>query len=441
MHIIDIIEKKRDGKELTQEEIDFFVKGFTEESIPDYQASALLMAMYIKGLSKDETANLTISMLNSGEKMDLSGIKGVVADKHSTGGVADTTTLVAAPIAAACGVRVAKLSGRALGHTGGTLDKLEAIPNFNVNLSLDEFKKQVNDIGLAIAGQTLKLCPADKKIYALRDVTATVSNVSLIASSIMSKKIASGAPAIVLDVKTGNGAFMKKYEDSLALALEMVDIGTKAGRNVTAFITDMNQPLGRAVGNAFEVKEAIDILEGREKGDLFEVSIALASQMIFLTGNAKNYSEAVLKAKKSIGDKSAINKLKQMISYQGGDTSFIEDLNSFVETKFARDIIAKRDGYIGFIDVPKIGQASISLGSGRRKLNDSIDYKAGIYIEKRLNDKVFKGDVLMRLYSNNEAKFDEACFILKDTVNIQDGPIKKPKLIYKVIDKNGQRDF
>lgn len=441
MHIIDIIEKKRDGKTLSHDEIDFFVGGFVDGSIPDYQASALLMAMFIRGLSIDETTKLTLSMLNSGETMDLSGIKGVAADKHSTGGVADTTTLVAAPIAAACGVSVAKLSGRALGHTGGTLDKLEAIPKFNVNLSSDEFKKQVNDIGIAVAGQTLKLCPADKKIYALRDVTGTVSNISLIASSIMSKKIASGASVIVLDVKTGNGAFMKELCDSVSLASVMVEIGNMAGRNVTAIITDMNQPLGRAIGNALEVKEAIDILEGRETGDLLEVSITLAAQMILLTGNAKELSEAVLKAKKSIEDKSAINKLKQMITYQGGDISFIEDLNSFVKTDFTADIIADKDGYISYMDVPVFGLAAINLGAGRRQLNDKIDYKSGIYLEKRLGDKVFPGDVLMRLYTSDASRLSEAELMLKSAVRIENTQAKKPKLIYKIIDKDGQKDF
>ena len=441
MHIIDIIEKKRDGKKLSREEIDFFVNGFVNESIPDYQASALLMAMFIRDLDIDETTDLTLSILNSGESMDLSGIKGVVADKHSTGGVADTTTLVAMPIAAACGVRVAKLSGRALGHTGGTLDKLESIPDFNVNLGSDKFEKQVNDIGIAVAGQTLKLCPADKKIYALRDVTATVNNISLIASSIMSKKIASGAQVIVLDVKTGNGAFMKELSDSLSLASVMVEIGNMAGRNVTAFITDMNQPLGRAVGNALEVKEAIDILEGRETGDLFEVSITLAAQMILLTGNAKDFSEAVLAAKTSIEDKSAINKLKQMTTYQSGDISFMDDLDTFVKTNFTEDIIADKDGYISCIDVSALGMSAISLGAGRRKLDDKIDYKAGIYIEKRLGDEVFRGDVLMRLYTNDESRLNEAALILKDAIKIHHDPIKKPKLIYKIIDKDGQRDF
>lgn len=441
MHIIDIIEKKRDGKKLSREEIDFFVNGFVNESIPNYQASALLMAMFIRDLDIDETTDLTLSILNSGESMDLSGIKGVVADKHSTGGVADTTTLVAMPIAAACGVRIAKLSGRALGHTGGTLDKLESIPDFNVNLGSDKFEKQVNDIGIAVAGQTLKLCPADKKIYALRDVTATVNNISLIASSIMSKKIASGAQVIVLDVKTGNGAFMKELSDSLSLASVMVEIGNMAGRNVTAFITDMNQPLGRAVGNALEVKEAIDILEGRETGDLFEVSITLAAQMILLTGNAKDFSEAVLAAKTSIEDKSAINKLKQMTTYQSGDISFMDDLDTFVKTNFTKDIIADKDGYISYIDVPTLGMSAISLGAGRRKLDDKIDYKAGIYIEKRLGDKVFRGDVLMRLYTNDESRLNEAALMLKDAIKIHHDPIKKSKLIYRIIDKDGQRDF
>ena len=434
MRMIDIIAKKRDGQILSDGEIKWFVKGYSTGEIPDYQASALLMAIFLKGLSEQETATLTLAMAESGDQADLSGISGVVADKHSTGGVADTTTLIVAPVAAACGVNVAKMSGRGLGHTGGTLDKLLSLPGMRVDLNADSFKKQVNEIGLAVIGQTMSMCPADKKLYALRDATATVDDISLIASSIMSKKIASGAPVIVLDVKTGKGAFMQKYEDSLQLAKEMVNIGTLAGRNVTALITDMDQPLGCAVGNALEVR-------GQSGGDLLKVSLALAAEMIFLTGRANSVYEARKKAKNAVDSGQAYRKLQEMISAQGGDTSVLDDLESFTQSKINYEVAAEEDGFIAQLDARRIGKASIFLGAGREKKEDVIDYQAGIWINRRVGDLVKKGETLFTIYAQEINRLEAAKERLKEAYTIGQLPPKKPKLIRCVVNRDGVREF
>ena len=390
MRMYDIIHKKRNGGELSEQEINFFVNGYTDGSIPDYQASALCMAIYFRGMSADETAALTLAMADSGDRIDLSGIDGFTVDKHSTGGVGDKTSLIVAPIVAANGGKVAKMSGRGLGHTGGTVDKLESIPGFRTSLTPDEFIKQVNDIGLCIVGQTGELAPADKKLYALRDVTATVESIPLIASSIMSKKLAAGSQGIVLDVKTGSGAFMKTVEDSERLAEEMVSIGKAAGRKVTALITDMDIPLGASVGNSLEVIEAIKTLKGEGEKNLTEVCLRLAAQMLcMVTGRDDMVCRKM--AKKSIKDGSALNKLREMITAQGGNADVIDNSGAFKQPKFYVDIISERDGYISRTDSERVGIASVILGAGREKKGDPIDPSAGIILKKKTGDSVSKG--------------------------------------------------
>ena len=389
MRMVDIIEKKRDGGKLTKEEIEFFVNGYVRGDIPDYQASALLMAIYFRHMDYDETLNLTLAMENSGDKLDLSGINGIKVDKHSTGGVGDKTSLVLAPMVAALGGKVAKMSGRGLGHTGGTIDKLESIPGFNTSLSEEAFVKQVNDIGIAITGQTGNLAPADKKIYALRDVTATVENISLIASSIMSKKLASGADAIVLDVKTGSGAFMKNEADAVSLAKEMVRIGKGAGRNVTALITDMDQPLGYAVGNALEVIEAINTLKGEGPEDLTKL---LAARDDLDKETVRKELERV------ISDGSALDKMAEFVKAQGGDPDAVYNTDKLKVSDTITEVCADSDGYIQSIQSELIGKSSMILGGGRAAKDDVIDLSVGVVLSKKIGDEVSKGDVIARIY-------------------------------------------
>lgn len=432
MRIYDIIHKKRNGGELSGDEIRFFVEGYTNGSVPDYQAAAFCMAVYFQGMTEKETSELTLAMAESGDQIDLSGIDGFTVDKHSTGGVGDKTSLIVAPIVASCGGKVAKMSGRGLGHTGGTVDKLEAIPNFRTELTPDEFIKQVNNIGLCIVGQTGELAPADKKLYALRDVTATVESIPLIASSIMSKKLAAGSKGIVLDVKTGSGAFMKTFEESENLAKEMVSIGKSVGRSVTAVITNMDIPLGNSVGNSLEVIEAIKTLKGEGESDLTDVCLTLAAQMLcMVTGEDEKACYAM--AKDAIDDGSALNKLCEMISAQGGNTGVVDDFSLFKQPKHTVEIFSERQGYIEHTDAEKIGLASVILGAGREKKGDPIDSSAGIVLKKKTGDRVEKGDTLAIFYTDDESKIKEAkreffeAFIFGN---------KKPpaqKLIYRII--------
>ena len=429
MRMIDIIEHKRDKGVLTKEEIDFFIKGYVNKEIPDYQVSSLLMAIYLNGFNIDETINLTFSMLNSGDVVDLKDVKGIKADKHSTGGVGDKTTLVLAPILAALNVKLAKMSGRGLGHTGGTLDKLESIPGFNIYLNSEEFIKQVNEINLAVVGQTSNLVPADKLLYALRDVTGTVSSIPLIASSIMSKKLASGADIICLDVKVGSGAFMKNIDDAKVLAKTMVKIGNMLGRKTIAVLTNMDEPLGLAVGNNLEVIEAINTLNGNGPKDLLDLCIEISSLILEQAQNI-NYDEAKAMVLEVIDNKKALNKLVDMVRYQGGDTSYILDTNKFDKAKHVISIKANKKGYISEITAIKIGVASMLVGAGRSKKEDSINPNVGIVLNKKVGDYVTNDDILAYLYTdelNDEAlKMASEAFVIGDNK-------KESKLILDVI--------
>lgn len=432
MRMYDIIHKKRNGGELSGDEIRFFVEGYTNGSIPDYQAAAFCMAVYFQGMTEKETSELTLAMAESGDQIDLSGIDGFTVDKHSTGGVGDKTSLIVAPIVATCGGKVAKMSGRGLGHTGGTVDKLEAIPNFRTELTPDEFIKQVNNIGLCIVGQTGELAPADKKLYALRDVTATVESIPLIASSIMSKKLAAGSKGIVLDVKTGSGAFMKTFEESENLAKEMVSIGKSAGRSVTAVITNMDIPLGNSVGNSLEVIEAIKTLKGEGERDLTDVCLTLAAQMLcMVTGEDEKACYAM--AKDAIDDGSALNKLCEMISAQGGNAGVVDDFSLFKQPKHTVEISSEREGYIEHTDAEKIGLASVILGAGREKKGDPIDSSAGIVLKKKTGDRVEKGDTLAILYTDDESKIEEAKREFFEAFTFDNKKPPAQKLIYRII--------
>ncbi|MEZ0118586.1 UNVERIFIED_ORG: pyrimidine-nucleoside phosphorylase [Heyndrickxia coagulans] len=429
--MIDIIEKKRNGGELATEEINFFVKGYTEGTIPDYQASALAMAIYFQDMSDREIADLTMAMVHSGETLDLSAIHGIKVDKHSTGGVGDTTTLVLAPLVAALGVPVAKMSGRGLGHTGGTIDKLESIQGFHVEITTDQFIDLVNREKVAVIGQTADLAPADKKLYALRDVTATVDSIPLIASSIMSKKIAAGADAIVLDVTTGAGAFMKNEEDAIRLAETMVRIGNHVGRKTMAVISDMSQPLGYAIGNALEVKEAIDTLKGEGPDDLTELVLALGSQMVVLAGKATTLEEARKMLKEAIANGAGLEKFKKFVANQGGDPSVIDHPEKLPQAKYAIDLPAKTSGYVSKMVADQIGVAAMMLGAGRATKEDKIDFAVGIVLRKKVGDRVEAGEPLATIYANREA-VEEVKEKIYDNITISDHG-EEPKLIHKII--------
>lgn len=418
----DIIDRKKNGEELTKSEIEYFVGGFTRGEIPDYQASALLMAIWFCGMNDRELADLTLSMAYSGNMINLDAVDGFTVDKHSTGGVGDKTTLIVAPAVAACGGKVAKMSGRGLGFTGGTIDKLESIPGFNTSVGEKEFIDNVNKIGLCIAGQTGEIAPADKKIYALRDVTATVDSIPLIASSIMSKKLAAGSKGIVLDVKCGSGAFMKTYEDAKLLAEKMTAIGQRAGRKTVALITNMDIPLGRAVGNALEVKEAVKILKNEQKDELYEVSVALAAHMLSLV-NSKDIYECEKMIRLAIENGSALEKLKEAVGAQGGDISYIDDTSKFIDASVCIEYKAEKSGYINKIDAQKIGRASVLLGAGREKKDDVIDFGAGIYLCKKTGDEVREGDTVARLYTNKNEYADSALAVIKEAFDYSQ---KKP---------------
>jgi len=432
LRIYDIIANKRDKKELTQEEIEFFVKGVTDGSIEDYQITALLMAIYLNGMTKKETSILTMAMAHSGDVADLSKIDGIKVDKHSTGGVGDKTTLVVGPLVASFGVPVAKMSGRGLGHTGGTIDKLESIPGFNIEMPIDKFINNVNNMNIAVVGQTGDLAPADKKLYSLRDVTATVSSIPLIASSIMSKKIAGGADAIVLDVKYGNGAFMKTVDEATKLAQAMVDIGREVGRNTVAVISNMNEPLGFAIGNALEVKEAVETLNGNGPVDFETVCVELASQMLYLAGKGEIES---LKEElhKRLRNGVAFSKFKEFIKAQGGDEMAIVNTDILPSASKKIEFLAERDGYIVEIDAEKLGIAAMMLGGGRAKKTDAIDYGVGIVLNKKVSSLVRKDEVLATLFVNNEGKLKDAIELLRMAFCFSDIEPEKVPLIAKIV--------
>lgn len=432
MRIYDIIAKKRDRFELTDDEIAFFVKGCTDKSIADYQTTALLMAIYLNGMTDREMITLTNEMAHSGELLDLSAIDGITADKHSTGGVGDKTTLIVAPIVASCGVRIAKLSGRGLGHTGGTVDKLESIDGFRVSLTPEEFIRQVNDIGICVTGQTGNLAPADKIIYGLRDATATVGSIPLIASSIMSKKLAAGAECIVLDVKVGSGAFMKTLDEAKELSQKMIDIGKANGRKMAAVLSDMDTPLGKNIGNTLEVMEAVDVLKNGLQSDLTEVCVVLASNILALA-KAVSIEEAKKQVRQVLSDGSAYEMFKKLVSAQGGDTSLIENTDKFKKAAFYREVPSPADGYISSMNAETIGLASVALGAGRKTKEDTIDYTAGIVLEKKTGEAVKKGDVLARLYTNKDNCLDESERMFLSALDFSEEKSDTKPLIYDVM--------
>ncbi|RCW61141.1 pyrimidine-nucleoside phosphorylase [Halanaerobium sp. ST460_2HS_T2] len=433
MRAYDIIYKKREGQKLNKEELEFLINGYVAENIPDYQMSAWAMAVYFQGMDAEETANLTMLMAKSGDMIDLSPIKGTKVDKHSTGGVGDTTTLVLAPLVASAGIPVAKMSGRGLGHTGGTIDKLESIPKFNTSLSRDKFFDNVNQHGVAVVGQTGNLTPADKKLYALRDVTATVESIPLIASSIMSKKLAGGADAIVLDVKTGNGAFMKDLKSAKKLAEAMVEIGKELGRDTAAYITDMNQPLGNAVGNALEVKEAIKTLQGKGPEDLTELCIELGSGMLQLAGKVKDTEEGKNILREKLNNGQALAKFAEMITAQGGNSEVVEDLSLLPTADATFEVKAERSGYVSEIKALDVGVAAMILGAGRENKESKIDLAVGLELNKKIGDQVSKGDTLAILHYNNKKNLEEAKQKLLKAFTITEAEKEKNKLIYEII--------
>jgi pyrimidine-nucleoside phosphorylase len=430
--MVDLIEKKRDGLELTTDEIKYIINGYTEGSIPDYQISAFTMAIFFKGMTEKERADLTLAMVESGDQINLSDIEGIKVDKHSTGGVGDTTTLVLGPLVAALDVPVAKMSGRGLGHTGGTIDKLEAVKGFHVEIENDEFIDLVNKNKIAVIGQSGNLTPADKKLYALRDVTATVDSIPLIASSIMSKKIAAGADAIVLDVKTGAGAFMKTIDDSRELAKAMVGIGNNVGRRTMAVISDMSQPLGFAIGNALEVKEAIDTLKGEGPEDLTELCLTLGSHMVYLAEKADSLAEARTMLENVIKDGSALEKLKVFLSSQGGDASIVDDPSKMPQAQYTFELEAKEDGYVSEIVADEVGTAAMILGAGRATKESIIDLAVGLVLRKKIGDQVAKGESLVTIYSN----FEDVSSVkekLYENIKLSSTKVDAPILIHEEI--------
>jgi len=432
MRMVDLIEKKRDGKELSKAEIDFIISGYTEGRIPDYQMSALAMAIFFQDMTREERTHLTMAMVESGDQIDLSAIEGIKVDKHSTGGVGDTTTLVLAPLVAALGIPVAKMSGRGLGHTGGTIDKLEAVPGFHVEIDNQKFNELVNTNKVAVVGQSGNLTPADKKLYALRDVTATVNSIPLIASSIMSKKIASGADAIVLDVKTGSGAFMKDLEHARELAQAMVDIGNNVGRKTMAVISDMSQPLGFAVGNALEVQEAIDTLRGKGPKDLEELCLTLGSHMVYLGGKADSPETARTQLEEAIRNGNALEKFKTFLSAQGGDPSVVDDPSKLPQAKYTFEVKAGEEGHVASIQADRIGTAAMLLGAGRATKESVIDLAVGVVLRKKIGDSVKKGEPLVTIYSNRE-DVAEVKEMIEDAYRIVPEAVEGPPLIYDEI--------
>ncbi|WP_339210028.1 pyrimidine-nucleoside phosphorylase [Aeribacillus sp. FSL K6-8210] len=432
MRMVDLIEKKRDGKALTKKEIRYIIEGYTAGEIPDYQMSAFAMAVFFRGMTEEEMAELTMAMVDSGEKIDLSEIKGIKVDKHSTGGVGDKTTLVLAPLVASAGVPVAKMSGRGLGHTGGTIDKLESIPGFHVEIDNRQFVRLVNQNKIAVVGQTGNLTPADKKLYALRDVTATVNSIPLIASSIMSKKIAAGADAIVLDVKTGSGAFMKNIEESKKLAKAMVKIGENVGKKTIAVISDMSQPLGFAIGNALEVQEAIDTLKGEGPEDLTELCLTLGSYMVYMAEKADSLEKARKLLEQSIASGKALETFKTFVSAQGGDASIVDDPSKLPHSSYTFELKAKEEGYVNEIAADAVGTAAMWLGAGRATKDAAIDLGVGLILHKKIGDYVKKGETFVTIYSNQQ-DIEKVKQTLYYSIKISKNKTKKPVLIYETI--------
>ncbi|ORX24575.1 pyrimidine-nucleoside phosphorylase [Thermoanaerobacterium sp. PSU-2] len=430
MRMYDLIMKKRDGGTFTKDEIDFIISSYTKDYIPDYQMSALLMAIYFNGMTNEETANMTMAMAHSGDVLDLSEIKGIKVDKHSTGGVADTTTLVLAPLVAACGAPVAKMSGRGLGHTGGTIDKLESIPGMRVELSEQEFIDNVNKYGIAVVGQSSNLTPADKKLYALRDVTATVDSIPLIASSIMSKKIASGADGIVLDVKVGRGAFMKDIESAKKLANLMVEIGNSVGRKTIAHVTNMDEPLGLAIGNSLEVVEAIDVLKGNGSKDLIDVCMVLGADMLTIAGVAKDTDEAKKMMEEALTSGKALEKFREFIKAQGGDERIVDDLSLLPQAKYVESWIADEDLYIKDLYALDLGLIAMRLGAGRSTKEDTIDLSVGIMLGGKIGDFIKKGQPIATVYANDKNKLDWAMNEIKKYILVSGQYVERPQLIY-----------
>lgn len=433
MRMYDLIAKKRNGEELTREEIQFFISNYTNGNIPDYQVSALLMAIFFQKMNSRETADLTMAMVSSGDILDLSNIEGIKVDKHSTGGVGDTTTLVLGPMVAALGIPVAKMSGRGLGHTGGTIDKLESFTGFSVEMTNEEFMKNVNNIKLAVGGQTGDLAPADKKLYALRDVTATVDNISLIASSIMSKKIAAGADCIVLDVKVGDGAFMKTSEAAFELANEMVTIGKNVGRETIAVISDMDQPLGFAVGNALEVKEAIDTLKGVGPKDLMELCLTIGSQMVVLAKKANTTDEARKMLMDTINSGSALGKLKEFVTAQGGDASCIDNTDKLPQAQYILEVKSNCKGAVKKINAENIGLVAMELGAGRATKESIIDLAVGIVLSKKRGDKVEEGETIAYVHGNDETKTRDAAKKILENYIIEENFVDTTPLVYGIV--------
>ncbi len=433
MRMYDIIEKKRDGNPLTEKEVNFFIQDYTKSLIPDYQVSALLMAIYLNGMNEEETFNMTKSMIDSGDIFYMSGINGRVIDKHSTGGVGDTVTLILGPMIAACGIPFAKMSGKGLGHTGGTIDKLQAIKGINLELNYEEFINNINNINISIVSQTGNIAPADKKIYGLRDVTATVDSIPLIASSIMSKKLAIKSDGIVFDVKLGSGAFMKNLDDAIQLSNELVRIGKAYGRDTTALITNMDEPLGYAVGNNLEVIEAIETLKGNGPEDLYELCMALGIEILLLSGKFKEREQARIQLEEVIENKKAYNKLIEMVELQGGDSLYIKDTQLLDKGKYSMEIKSKEEGYISSIDAEDIGKASLILGAGREDMSSKIDLAAGILLNKKVNDKISINEKIFTLYTNDKPSLLKAKEKVEQSFIISKKANNNKKMIYKRI--------
>jgi len=439
MEMIDILYKKRNGQALTKEEIDYFVQGYNEERIPDYQMSALLMAIYFKGMSKSETVHLTNSIINSGDTIDLSMIEGLKVDKHSTGGVGDKTTIALGALVAANEVPVAKLSGRGLGHTGGTIDKLESIPGFSADLSIQKFADQVNKIKFSLGGQTKDLAPADKKLYALRDVTATIDNIALIASSVMSKKLASGADRIILDVKTGSGAFMKDIDQAFILGKAMVDIGNDVEKDTIAIVTDMEQPLGNTIGNGIEVREAIELLKGKGPEDLLELCRYLGSYMLLLAEKVSDLKEGMVKIQEVIDNGKALEVFKTFVESQGGDIKFIDQPELLHETKGIYEYQSTKNGYIHQLDAELIGKCALTLGAGRLNKSTKIDHQVGLELQRKIGDYVNVGDNIVKIYYNDKSKLDDAINFFDKALKISEESKEARKIIHGVVTKDGEK--
>ena len=433
MNILEIIEKKRDKKELSKEEIEYFIEGYTNDKIADYQASALIMAMYLNGMTKQETTDLTIAMANSGEKLDLSRLNEVIVDKHSTGGVGDKVSLILLPLVASLGVPVAKMSGRGLGFTGGTVDKLESIPGYQTGIDIHKFVENVEKVGISMISQTLNLAPADKKIYSLRDSISCVESIPLIASSIMSKKIASGAQKIVLDVTCGSGAFMQSKEKAEALAEEMIEIGKLANKETVCILTNMDEPLGYAVGNSLEVIEAIHFLKGDMPEDVKEVVLELGAYMVKLAGKGADIEENKARLLENIENGKGYEKFIQLVENQGGDISYIKDTNQFPKANYIENVYSQKDGYIQSMNAKAIGKIVCDLGAGRIQKEDSIDNAVGIILNKKVSDKVEKDDVLVTIYANSKEKIEDAKKKLLEVIKIENKEVAKPKMILEIM--------